>query len=76
LNWDCEQGGKEILAMKIVNAIVAGLALAGGVCAQKPPLLAEKDVAAIAGEISGETAKRNSGGDCEVSPAAGVEGIS
>ncbi|HXC46846.1 MAG TPA: DUF4910 domain-containing protein [Candidatus Sulfotelmatobacter sp.] len=45
--------------MKIVSAIVAGLALAGGVCAQKPPLLAEKEVAAIAGEISGETAKRN-----------------
>jgi aminopeptidase YwaD len=45
--------------MKIVSAIVAGLALASGVCAQKPPLLAEKDVAAIAGEISGETAKRN-----------------
>ena len=38
---------------------IAGLALAGGVCAQKPPLLAEKDVAAIAGEISGETAKGN-----------------
>jgi aminopeptidase YwaD len=59
LNWDCEQDGKEIGAMKIVSAIVAGLALASGVCAQKPPLLAEKDVAAIAGEISGETAKRN-----------------
>jgi len=45
--------------MRIVSAIVAGMALAGGVCAQKPPLLGEKDVAAIAGEISGETAKRN-----------------
>src|SRR3984893_18992732 len=45
--------------MKIVSAIVVGLALAGGVCAQKPPLLGEKDVAAIAGEISGETAKGN-----------------
>src|SRR5579859_6024063 len=27
--------------------------------AQKPPLLPEKDVAALANEISGETAKRN-----------------
>jgi aminopeptidase YwaD len=59
LSWDCEHDGKEVVAMKIVSAIVAGLVLAGGACAQKPPLLAEKDVAAIAGEISGETAKRN-----------------
>jgi len=29
------------------------------VAAQKPPLLAEKDVAALANELSGETAKRN-----------------
>ncbi|MGH9677739.1 MAG: hypothetical protein ACRD36_11610, partial [Candidatus Acidiferrum sp.] len=27
--------------------------------AQKPPLLAEKEVAALANELSGETAKRN-----------------
>jgi aminopeptidase YwaD len=34
--------------------------LAGGVArAQKPPLLPEKDVAALANELSGETAKRN-----------------
>jgi hypothetical protein len=59
LNWDYEHGEKEIFRMKIVSAIVVGLALAGGVYAQSPPLLAEKDVAAIAGEISGETAKRN-----------------
>ncbi|MGC2831010.1 MAG: M28 family peptidase, partial [Candidatus Acidiferrum sp.] len=47
---------------------VAAIAMmAGGVCAgtaqnvwaQKPPLLAEKDVAALANELSGETAKRN-----------------
>src|SRR4029077_3786120 len=41
--------------------------IAGGLCAgiaqdawaQKPPLLPEKDVAALANEVSGETAKRN-----------------
>jgi aminopeptidase YwaD len=41
--------------------------IAGGLCAgvardawaQKPPLLPEKDVAALANELSGETAKRN-----------------
>ena len=32
---------------------------AGNARAQKPPLLPEKDVAALANEISGETAKRN-----------------
>src|SRR6266478_5917446 len=33
--------------------------LAAAAEAQKPPLLAEKDVAALASELSGETAKRN-----------------
>ncbi len=45
--------------MKIAGAIVVGLMLASGVWGQKPPLLGEKEEAAIAGEISGETAKRN-----------------
>ena len=35
------------------------LAVSGAALAQKPPLLAEKDVAALANEVSGETAKRN-----------------
>lgn len=42
------------------------MVIAGGMCAeaqiaraQKPPLLPEKDVAALANELSGETAKRN-----------------
>ena len=47
--------------------VVAIALMTGGVCAgmaqeawaQKPPLLAEKDVAALANELSGETAKRN-----------------
>jgi aminopeptidase YwaD len=40
-------------------AVAAWLAAGAGVLAQKPPLLAEKDVAAMANELSGETAKRN-----------------
>ncbi|HWY08737.1 MAG TPA: M28 family peptidase [Candidatus Acidoferrales bacterium] len=41
-------------------ALVLGIFIvSAGVWGQKPPLLAERDVAAIAGEISGETAKRN-----------------
>jgi aminopeptidase YwaD len=42
--------------------LVSGIlfcALAGAATAQKPPLLPEKDVAALAQELSGETAKRN-----------------
>jgi len=43
---------------------VAAVVIWSGVCAgelraQKPPLLAEKDLAALANELSGETAKRN-----------------
>ena len=47
--------------MKIiyVTALIAGGLLAGVARAQKPPLLPEKDVAALANELSGETAKRN-----------------
>jgi aminopeptidase YwaD len=37
----------------------AALALAAAAVAQKPPLVAEKDVAALANELSGETAKWN-----------------
>jgi len=41
-------------------AMIVGSGLAAGAArAQKPPLLPEKDVAALANELSGETAKRN-----------------
>jgi aminopeptidase YwaD len=40
--------------------VMAGsLVLLSGTWAQKPPLLPEKDVAALANELSGETARRN-----------------
>jgi aminopeptidase YwaD len=42
-----------------MTVVLAVLVWAGEVWGQKPPLLGEKEVAAIAGEISGETAKRN-----------------
>jgi aminopeptidase YwaD len=42
-----------------VVAMIAGGLLARLACGQKPPLLPEKDVAALANELSGETAKRN-----------------
>ncbi|MGB2898385.1 MAG: M28 family peptidase [Candidatus Acidiferrum sp.] len=44
----------------LVVAMMAGSGLAAGAAkGQKPPLLPEKDVAALANELSGETAKRN-----------------
>src|SRR5579859_4582890 len=54
-----------IVAKKtIASTVIAASVIAHGVCggaarAQKVPLLPEKDVAALANEVSGETAKRN-----------------
>src|SRR5713101_3620082 len=44
---------------RVMAMIGAGAAFAGATRAQKPPLLTEKDVTALANELSGETAKRN-----------------
>jgi aminopeptidase YwaD len=44
---------------KWLGATLAAFLAAGTGHAQKPPLLPEKDVAALANELSGETAKRN-----------------
>jgi hypothetical protein len=41
----------------IASGLCAGMAQSA--CGQKPPLLPEKEVAALANELSGETAKRN-----------------
>src|ERR1700736_5570255 len=49
--------------MKLATTILIAVTLAGAawpaVAQQRTPLLAEKDVAALANELSGETAKRN-----------------
>ena len=44
---------------KWMGAALVILLAGGAAAAQKPPLLPEKDVAALANELSGETAKRN-----------------
>jgi hypothetical protein len=46
------------LLVVVAGVIAAGI-LAGAARAQKAPLLPEKDVTALANELSGETAKRN-----------------
>jgi aminopeptidase YwaD len=43
----------------VVAATIASGMVAGAAWGQKPPLLPEQDVAALANELSGETAKRN-----------------
>ena len=47
------------MKQKCLTVVLGCLALAIAARAQKPPLLPEKDVAALANELSGETAKRN-----------------
>jgi aminopeptidase YwaD len=59
-----------------VSLLVVGLLLAGGIAsAQKPPLLPEKDVAALAQELSGETAKRNLEGIARFHRQRGSQGF-
>src|SRR5947209_313638 len=55
--------------------LLGGLLLGGGIAAQKPPLLPEKDVAALANELSGETAKRNLEGIARFHRQRGSEGF-
>jgi aminopeptidase YwaD len=60
----------------LVVAMMMGSGLsAGAVRAQKPPLLPEKDVAALANELSGETAKRNLEGIARFHRQRGSQGF-
>jgi len=54
---------------------IVGLLVGGTVWGQKPPLLPEKDVAAIAQEISGETAKQNLEGIARFHRQRGSQGF-
>src|SRR6266853_3415377 len=56
-------------------AVASWLTISGGVLAQHPPLLAEKDVAAMANELSGETAKRNLEGIARFHRQRGSQGF-
>src|SRR2546421_8854732 len=64
----------------VKRLVVAAVMLWSGVCAgelraQKPPLLPEKDIAALAQELSGETAKRNLEGIARFHRQRGSEGF-
>ena len=56
-------------------AMAGSLVLTAGVWAQKPPLLPEKHVAALANELSGERAKRNLEGLARFHRQRGSEGF-
>ena len=60
---------------KVLLMAAGFFALAGTVSAQKPPLLPEKDVAALANELSGETAKRNLEGIAQFHRQRGSQGF-
>jgi aminopeptidase YwaD len=64
----------------VKRLVVTAVILWSGVCAgelkaQKPPLLPEKDVAALARELSGETAKRNLQGIARFHRQRGSQGF-
>jgi len=59
---------------KLHVAITLALAMGGMARAQKPPLLPEKDVAALASELSGETAKHNLEGIAQFHRQRGSQG--
>ncbi len=61
--------------MNRIAGMFVGLLMGGTAWAQKPPLLPEKDVAAIAQEISGETAKRNLEGIARFHRQRGSQGF-
>jgi aminopeptidase YwaD len=60
------------LALALIGA---GVAFGGAASAQKPPLLPEKDVAALANELSGEMAKRNLEGIARFHRQRGSQGF-
>ncbi len=60
---ECAAAGQEGIVRHLGRVSLACVLALAGACRtlaqQKPPLLAEETVAALAGELSGETAKRN-----------------
>jgi aminopeptidase YwaD len=61
--------------MKSIAVALASLSVGGAAWGQKPPLLPEKDVAALVQEISGETAKRNLEGIARFHRQRGSQGF-
>jgi len=69
------RGPEEHVKRILWLAVVAWFAGNAATWAQKPPLLPEKDVAALANELSGETAKRNLEGIARFHRQRGSQGF-
>jgi aminopeptidase YwaD len=69
------RGAEEHVKRIVRLAIVAWFAGNAATWAQKPPLLPEKDVSALANELSGETAKRNLEGIARFHRQRGSQGF-
>src|SRR5579864_4285119 len=62
--------------MRKMAWVLAGILMCAGLGrAQKPPILPEQDVAALANELSGETAKRNLEGIARLHRQRGSKGF-
>src|SRR5712692_6469568 len=71
----CGGGWMRILFRSGLAWLGAALAFGGIARGQKPPLLPEKDVVALANELSGETAKRNLEGIARFHRQRGSQGF-
>src|SRR5713226_7283904 len=71
----CGGGWMRILFRSGLAWLGAALAFGGIARGQRPPLLPEKDVAALANELSGETAKRNLEGIARFHRQRGSQGF-
>jgi aminopeptidase YwaD len=69
------RGAEGNVRKRIMAAMIASGVWAGAVRAQKPPLLPERDVAALANELSGEMAKRNLEGIARFHRQRGSQGF-
>src|SRR5258707_13172846 len=67
--------GGDMKRLIVMAAMIASALFAGAAAAQKAPLLPEKDVAALANEVSGETAKRNLEGIARFHRQRGSQGF-
>src|SRR6201981_1264919 len=67
--------GEVFMKRMVAVTLATCFALCAGALAQKPPLLPEKDVAALANELSGETAKRGLEGIARFHRQRGSQGF-
>src|SRR5437870_12645146 len=72
---ECARSWEGTVKRRGVVALMGCLAASAGAWGQKPPLLPEKDVAALANELSGETAKRNLEGIAQFHRQRGSQGF-